>query len=76
MNYVAHDCRNCREGKCNNRFIYSDKTRAKTQIPTWAYCSDCCRELGMDFEKQKPSDYRTEEEERRINNLKSSRNAE
>ena len=65
--YVAHDCRNSRRSErsknyCNNRWIDVDMTGAKTLIPTWKYCRECCEKLGIDFEKQKPSDYRTEEE--------------
>lgn len=65
--YVAHDCRNSRRSErsknyCNNRWIDVDMTGATTLIPTWKYCRECCEKLGIDFEKQKPSDYRTEEE--------------
>jgi hypothetical protein len=72
MNYVAHDCRNSRlsarsKNYCNNRFIAEDITKATTQIPTWRYCPDCCKKLGIDFTKQKPSDYMSEE---RINHFK------
>ena len=51
MNYVAHDCRNTRNKTCNNRWVDKDKTYAKTQIPTWKYCRECCEKLGIDFEK-------------------------
>ena len=37
-------------------------TGATTLIPTWKYCRECCEKLGIDFEKQKPSDYMSEEE--------------
>lgn len=66
--YVAHDCRNCKSGKCNNRFLFKDLTNARKLPPSWAYCPECCEELDIDFEKQKPSDYRTEEENNRIKN--------
>lgn len=63
---------------CNNRWIDEDLTGATTHIPTWKYCRDCCERLGIDFDKQKPSDYRTKEEQKRINErikrLKDSRN--
>lgn len=67
MSYVAHDCRNSRldersKNYCNNRWIDVDMTGATTLIPTWKYCRECCEKLGINFEKQKPSDYRTEEE--------------
>ena len=69
MNYVAHDCRNSRlsersKNYCNNRWIDKDITKVKTQIPTWKYCEECCKKLGIDFENQKPSDYMSEEEKR------------
>lgn len=51
---------------CNNRWIDVDLTGAKTQIPTWKYCRECCEKMGIDFEKQKPSDYRTDEENEAI----------
>lgn len=60
VEYVAHDCRGTRDGSCNNRWIDKDKTKCKTQIPTWKYCRECCAKLGIDFDKQKPSDYMDE----------------
>ena len=66
MNYCAHDCRNTRDGSCNNRFVDKDLTGATTQIPTWKYCRECCERLGIDFDKQKPSDYRTSEQNERM----------
>ena len=73
MNYVAHNCRNSRlsersKNYCNNRFVAEDITKATTQIATWRYCPDCCKKLGIDFEKQKPDDFRTEEEKEKIHN--------
>lgn len=51
---------------CNNRWIDKDLTGATTQIPTWKYCRKCCEKMGIDFDKQKPEDYRTEEQQERI----------
>lgn len=51
MNYIAHDCRNVRVGKCNNRWIDEDISGAKSQIPTWKYCRQCCEMLNIDFKK-------------------------
>lgn len=51
---------------CNERWVDVDITGAKMQIPTWKYCRKCCEKLGIDFDKQKPSDYRTEEQNERI----------
>lgn len=69
--YVAHDCRNsrlseCDENFCNNRWIDEDVTGANLQIPTWKYCKECCEKMGIDFDKQKPSDYRTKEQNERL----------
>ena len=51
---------------CNERWVDVDMTGAKMQIPTWKYCRKCCEKLGIDFEKQKPSDYRTDEQNERL----------
>lgn len=82
MNYVAHDCRNSRNPEfiqidkkhkipnpdfCNNRWVDKDLTGATTLIPTWKYCEECCEKLGIDFDSQKPSDYRTEEQQKTVN---------
>lgn len=66
MIYVAHDCRNTKLSDkhpdyCNNRWVDKDLTGATTRPPTWKYCEDCCKKLGIDFNKQKPSDYYTAE---------------
>ena len=51
---------------CNNRWVDVDMTGATMQIPTWKYCRECCEKLGIDFDNQKPSDYRTKEQNERI----------
>ena len=51
---------------CDERWVDVDITGAKMQIPTWKYCRKCCEKLGIDFEKQKPSDYRTEEQNEKL----------
>lgn len=56
--YVVHDCRNCKNGTCNNRFLFRDFTKVKNIPASWAYCKECCKKLGINFDKQKPSDYR------------------
>lgn len=76
MNYVAHDCRNSRlkpnsKNYCNNRWVDKDLTRATTQIPIWKYCKECCEKLGINFEKQKPSDYMSEERIEHFKNIHS-----
>lgn len=47
---------------CNNRWADKDLTNAQMKVPTWKYCKECCEKLGIDFDNQKPSDYRTEEQ--------------
>jgi hypothetical protein len=51
---------------CDERWLDEDITGANTQVVTWKYCRKCCEKLGIDFEKQKPSDYRTEEQNEKI----------
>ena len=51
MNYVVHFCKN---PDCNNCWIDKDKTHVKTVPPKWKYCKECCKKLGIDFNKQKP----------------------
>lgn len=70
-NYVIHFCRN---KECNNGWIDEDKTNAKTIPPSWKYCKECAKKLGIDFGKQKPSDAKTEKqleaEKKNAKNLK------
>lgn len=65
MNYVMHFCRN---KKCNNGWIDKDLTNVSTNPPSWKYYRSCAEKLGIDFEKQKPDDFRTEEEKEKIHN--------
>lgn len=67
MNYVMHFCRNSRlsersKNYCNNGWIDKDLTHVTTFPPSWKYCRECAEKLGIDFDKQKPSDYMSEEE--------------
>ena len=63
MNYVMHFCRN---KQCNNGWIDKDLTGATTIPPKWKYCKECAKSKGIDFDKQKPSDYRTPEQEKKL----------
>lgn len=47
--YVACDCK-----KCKRRFLFKDYNNAQNNPATWAYCPECCKELGIDFNKQTP----------------------
>lgn len=59
---------------CNNRWVDKDLTGATMLIPTWKYCRECCEKLGIDFDKQQPSDYRTpEQNEKLLNHLEKMR---
>jgi len=49
MNYVVHYCKN---PECNNCWIDKDVTNVKTYPPTWKYCEECCKKLGIDFNNQ------------------------
>ena len=48
--YVFHICHN---KKCNNGWLDVDRTHCKTNPPKWKYCRECCKLLGIDFDKQK-----------------------
>ena len=63
MNYVNHFCKN---KQCNNNWIDKDLTHNTTIPPKWKYCKECAEKLGIDFNKQKPSDYRTPEQEEKL----------
>lgn len=55
--YVIHFCKN---KDCNNCWIDIDLTNVKTFPPSWKYCRECCKKMGIDFDKQKPTDGRIE----------------
>lgn len=74
MNYVAHDCRGTRDGSCNNRWIDKDVTGVQTQVPTWKYCRECCEKMGIDFDKQKPSDYYSDDKKEQIEKMQDKKN--
>ena len=50
-NYVLHFCKN---KECNNGWLDIDKTNVKDYPPHWKYCEECCKKLGIDFNKQTP----------------------
>ena len=49
-NFVLHFCKN---PDCNIGWIDVDETNVKTIPPKWKYCRECCKILGIDFDKQK-----------------------
>ena len=51
MNYVFHVCKN---KNCNNGWVDKDITKVKDLPPHWKYCRECCKKLGIDFDKQTP----------------------
>lgn len=59
MNYVVHYCKN---KNCNNAFVAEDYTKVRDIPPHWRLCPDCCKELGIDYEKQRPWTNRTEKQ--------------
>lgn len=59
--YVAHECK-----KCGKAFIAEDYTKATSLMPTWRYCEDCAKEIGIDYATQTPRKNRTPEEQKKI----------
>lgn len=51
MNYVVHYCKN---KNCNNAFMAEDYTKVIDIPPHWRLYPDCCKELGIDYDKQRP----------------------
>ena len=49
-NFVLHFCKN---PDCNVGWLDVDETNVKTIPPKWKYCRECCKLLGIDFDKQK-----------------------
>ena len=49
-NFVLHFCKN---PDCNVGWLDTDETNVKTIPPKWKYCKECCKLLGIDFDKQK-----------------------
>ena len=49
-NFVLHFCKN---PDCNVGWLDTDETNVKTIPPKWKYCRECCKILGIDFDKQK-----------------------
>ena len=49
-NFVLHFCKN---PDCNVGWVDVDETNVKTIPPKWKYCRECCKLLGIDFDKQK-----------------------
>lgn len=49
-NFVLHFCKN---PDCNVGWLDVDETNVKTIPPKWKYCRECCKLLGIDFNKQK-----------------------
>ena len=48
--FVLHFCKN---PDCNVGWLDTDETNVKTIPPKWKYCRECCKLLGIDFDKQK-----------------------
>lgn len=49
MDFVTHTCK-----KCECAFVAEDYTNCQDMPPHWRLCPDCCKELGIDYDKQKP----------------------
>ena len=48
--FVVHYC-----PRCNTAWLDIDITNVKTFPPTWKFCIECCKKLGIDFDKQTPA---------------------
>ncbi len=57
MDYVTHTCQ-----RCECAFVAEDFTKVKDIPPHWRLCPDCCKELGIDYDKQRPWNNRTEKQ--------------
>ena len=40
---------------CDKIWIDKDLTNARSVPPTWKYCEECCKRLGIDYDKQTPT---------------------
>ena len=49
-NFVLHFCKN---PDCNVGWLDVDVTDVTTIPPKWKYCRECCKLLGIDFDKRK-----------------------
>ena len=61
MDYVTHTCKKC---KC--AFVAEDYTNAQDIPPTWRYCPECAKKLGIDYDKQTPWSNRSEKRNEQI----------
>ena len=65
--YVIHFCRN---KECNNGWLDEDLTNVKTFPPQWKYCRECADKFGVDFDKQTPTDAKSNKEKERDQKLR------
>ena len=42
--FVVHFCKN---KECNNAWLDEDLTNAKSRVPQWKYCPECCNKYGF-----------------------------
>lgn len=61
--YVVHYCK-----RCDRCWVDKDITNVKSFPPSWKLCRKCCKELGIDFDKQKPSEGRIDNTTNKLNN--------
>ena len=47
---------------CDRIWIDKDLTNASINPPTWKYCEDCCKRLGIDYDSQTPTSNLSEQE--------------
>lgn len=65
--YVCHVCK-----KCECAFIAEDYTNCQDIPPHWRLCPDCSKELGIDYDKQRPWNSYSEKQKAKLEKLKES----
>lgn len=68
--YVWHGCKN---PKCNNGWMDLDLTNAKTNMPRWKYCEDCCEKYGFVNPETPPKKKLSEKQKETLNKYKFTR---
>ena len=65
MDYVTHTCK-----KCGCAFVAEDYTKVTHTPPSWRYCPECSKKLGINYEKQRPGDNFSEARKNHLEKLK------
>lgn len=65
MDFVTHTCK-----KCGCAFVAEDYTNCQDIPPHWGYCPNCAKELGIDYDLQKPWSSYSEKQKAKLEKLK------